>query len=156
MQRGFTLIELLVAISIVAILSVIGLVAYSSVQKTGRDSVRKSTLRTIASSIEANKGSDGKYKFITTQLQAEFPQTNNPNAYAGTDPSGYPYCVVDNDGGTMSSISGWTSSACPSGWETLAAAITGTGKLAAGSSKWTVCTLTENNPTAYCINSLTK
>lgn len=51
-KSGFTLIELLVTISIISILSVIGLVVYSSVLKQGRDSRRQSDLRSIQSALE--------------------------------------------------------------------------------------------------------
>lgn len=51
-KSGFTLIELLVAISIIAILSAIGLVTFSSVLKQGRDSKRQSDLRSIQSALE--------------------------------------------------------------------------------------------------------
>lgn len=51
-SRGFTLIELLITISIIAILSAIGLVVYSSVLKQGRDSKRQSDLRSIQSALE--------------------------------------------------------------------------------------------------------
>lgn len=50
--RGFTLIELLVTVSIIAVLSAIGLVVYSSVLKQGRDSKRQSDLRSIQSALE--------------------------------------------------------------------------------------------------------
>lgn len=49
---GFTLIELLVAISVIAILSVIGLASYSSVYKSSRDAKRKSDIRFIQSALE--------------------------------------------------------------------------------------------------------
>lgn len=51
-RNGFTLIELLVVISIIAILSAIGLVTFSSVLKQGRDSKRQSDLRSIQSALE--------------------------------------------------------------------------------------------------------
>lgn len=51
-HSGFTLIELLVTISIIAILSVIGIVIYSTVLKQGRDSKRQSDLRSIQSALE--------------------------------------------------------------------------------------------------------
>lgn len=51
-RSGFTLIELLVVVSIIAILSAIGLVTFSSVLKQGRDSKRQSDLRSIQSALE--------------------------------------------------------------------------------------------------------
>lgn len=51
-KKGFTLVELLVTISIIGILSVIGMVAYSSVLRQGRDSKRQSDLRSIQSALE--------------------------------------------------------------------------------------------------------
>lgn len=51
-MKGFTLIELLVTISIIAILTAIGMVAYSSVIKQGRDSKRQADLRTVQSALE--------------------------------------------------------------------------------------------------------
>lgn len=51
-KSGFTLIELLVTISIISILSVIGVIIYTSVLKQGRDSKRQSDLRSIQSALE--------------------------------------------------------------------------------------------------------
>lgn len=53
--RGFTLIELMVAISIVAILAVVGLTVFSNVQKNARDSRRRVDLTAIADALETNK-----------------------------------------------------------------------------------------------------
>ena len=50
--RGFTLIELLVTVTIIAVLSAIGLVIYHVVLEQGRDSKRQSDLRTIQSALE--------------------------------------------------------------------------------------------------------
>lgn len=54
MKRGFTLIELLVTITIVAILSLIGLTIYSGIQKSARDAKRKADVEAIAKAYEAN------------------------------------------------------------------------------------------------------
>lgn len=50
--KGFTLIELLVAISIVAIISAIGITSFTQAQKVSRDSKRKQDLRSIATALE--------------------------------------------------------------------------------------------------------
>lgn len=49
---GFTLIELLIVVSIIAILSLIGLLLYSEVNKAGRDAKRRSDLRLIQTALE--------------------------------------------------------------------------------------------------------
>jgi prepilin-type N-terminal cleavage/methylation domain-containing protein len=50
-NKGFTLVELLIAVTILAILSSIGLVTYSSAQVSGRDSRRKQDLHSIATAL---------------------------------------------------------------------------------------------------------
>ena len=51
-KKGFTLIELMVAITIIAIISTIGLITYSKAQGLGRDAKRKQDLRSIAIALE--------------------------------------------------------------------------------------------------------
>ena len=51
-KRGFTLIELLVVISIIAILSTIGLTSFSTIQRKGRDARRKADLREMKNALE--------------------------------------------------------------------------------------------------------
>ncbi len=50
--KGFTLVELLITISIISILSAVGLVVFTSVMKQGRDTKRQSDLRSIQSALE--------------------------------------------------------------------------------------------------------
>lgn len=51
-RRGFTLIELLAVVSIIAILSAIGLATFSGSQKRARDARRMADLETVRSALE--------------------------------------------------------------------------------------------------------
>lgn len=71
MVHGFTLIELLVVITLIAILSAIGMTTYASVQKDARDARRKLDIDAIANAMEANYDNvTGKYKNFSTSLMA--------------------------------------------------------------------------------------
>lgn len=52
MEDGFTLVELLVVISILAILSTVSLVVFTSTQQNARDTKRQSDLKLIQSALE--------------------------------------------------------------------------------------------------------
>lgn len=58
---GFTLVELLVAISIIAILSAVGLAIFSNIQSKARDSIRKNDLRSLATALEIYFQKKGQY-----------------------------------------------------------------------------------------------
>lgn len=51
-SRGFTFIELLVVISIIALVSTMGFVAYQQLSKKGRDAKRQADLKGIQSALE--------------------------------------------------------------------------------------------------------
>lgn len=88
--RGFTLIELLVTISIIAILSAIGLVAYSAVMRQGRDSKRQSDLRSIQSALEQYYADQLNYPVAVT---AGSPLSASGKTYMNTVPTGTPAYV---------------------------------------------------------------
>lgn len=68
---GFTLVEMLVVITIIGILSTIGLVAFTSAQQRGRDAQRKSDLKEISSALELFYSDYGKYpNSLNGQIQA--------------------------------------------------------------------------------------
>lgn len=60
-RRGFTLVELLVTITIIGILSSIGLSTFTSAQKKSRDARRKNDLVTIAKALEVYYNDHGRY-----------------------------------------------------------------------------------------------
>src|SRR5688572_4515107 len=66
--KGFTLIELMVVVSIIAILSIIGVVVYSGVQRGSRDSRRKADIESISKALEVDFSTNSR-----TQYQAPTP-----------------------------------------------------------------------------------
>ncbi len=60
-SRGFTLIELLVAASIIAVLTAIGFVSYTNINKRSRDTKRKGDLEQLRSAMEMYRADNGSY-----------------------------------------------------------------------------------------------
>lgn len=58
---GFTLIELLITISIVAVLSTVGLIVFQGIQSKARDSIRKNDLSKLAAALEIYYQQNYKY-----------------------------------------------------------------------------------------------
>lgn len=60
-SQGFTLFELLVVISIIGIITAVGMISYSSVQKRGRDARRKEDLQAVQKALEQYYVVAGQY-----------------------------------------------------------------------------------------------
>ncbi len=58
---GFTLIEVLVAATIIAVLTAIGMVSYTNINKRSRDTKRKSDMEQIRSALEMYRSDNGFY-----------------------------------------------------------------------------------------------
>jgi len=71
-RRGFTLIELLIVISIIALLSLIGLVAYSEFLKTARNNKRLSDLKLIQSALEDYHADQLYYPYLNPACTGGF------------------------------------------------------------------------------------
>lgn len=163
-ETAFTLIELMVAITILAVLSVIAMVTFTSIQQSSRDARRRQEILQIANAIESHKDpTSGSYSYTTDQLAGDF--RSNSQAATGLDPSGNNYCIVTYSSLPSSAIAIPTvvtstpttcsittsDTATPS---TLAASITGTGLLSAGTAKaWMICTHMEASTQPFCKGS---
>ncbi len=67
-NQGFTLVELLIVIVIIAILTVVSLVAYNGLQNQAKTSAAKSTVDTVAKKAELYNTEEGKYPEDITKL----------------------------------------------------------------------------------------
>lgn len=84
---GFTLIELLIVMTIISVLSAVGLIAYNNFLKTSRDSRRQSDLKFIQSALE-DFHSDQLYypEILTTDSALQFDGENGPKTYLNKVP----------------------------------------------------------------------
>ena len=60
-KKGFTLVELIIVISIVAVLSTIGISSYTNIQQNSRNVKRKSDLKEIKTALEQYYSTNGSY-----------------------------------------------------------------------------------------------
>ena len=67
-NQGFTLVELLIVIVIIAILTVVSLVAYNGLQNQAKTSAAKSTVDSVAKKAELYNTEEGKYPEDITKL----------------------------------------------------------------------------------------
>jgi len=78
---GFTLVELLLVIAVIIILTTIGLVVYTNVQRSARDAKRKADIKAIVTALETQYATTGTY---TTPLTGQsFSSGNIPTPLEG-------------------------------------------------------------------------
>lgn len=77
LRKSFTLIELLVTIGIIAILVVIGVVSYGSINRRSRDTRRKSDIEQLRSALEMYRSDKGYYPDIYNGGAAIFSNVEN-------------------------------------------------------------------------------
>lgn len=70
-DRGFTLIEIMVSVSIMVILTIIGVVSYSKINMRSRDVKRKSDIEQVRSALEMYRSDYGYYPNIVANTWKE-------------------------------------------------------------------------------------
>lgn len=119
-QRGFTLIELLVAATIIAILTTIGVVSFTTTNQRARNGKRKGDMGQVQAALELYKSDDsagaGLYpagstfstttstlktaKYLSDPLPTD-PKNVSPYVYAYSAPAARTtYCICANLEGT--------------------------------------------------------
>ncbi len=109
---GFTLIELMIVIVIIAILATIGLVMYTNVQRSARDSKRIQDINAIQNALEQYRAFNGSYPQYDSVINISvFQQAKNdlsgyfqgntiPNDPGGSGGSTYLYySTISNNNG---------------------------------------------------------
>jgi general secretion pathway protein G len=128
-KNGFTLIEILVAASIIAVLSVVGVTSFTSINKRSRDARRKSDVEQVRSALEMWRSDNGSYpgnttwQILSNQLSGLVPnylpalpadpQTTSNYYYRtiGVSAPYYSYCIcanVESDTGSSTCGAGVT------------------------------------------------
>jgi prepilin-type N-terminal cleavage/methylation domain-containing protein len=92
--KGFTLVELLVVITIISVLSAIGIVSFQMVLKNGRDARRQSDLGSIQSALEQYH--TDQFYYPQTLPAGAFQNDNQSKTYLNMIPrdpqTDSPYC----------------------------------------------------------------
>lgn len=145
--QGFTLIELLIVISIIAILSVIGVAVFGGVQKNARDAGRKADIDAIANAMEVNyaKTNAGQYDALADTMFSQGSTPKDPmdtKTGCGSATALCIYCALE--GGTAQ-----TSAQCPATGAVKVAPAHPSG--GATNLYWKVCANLENGTNQfYC------
>ncbi len=132
-EKGFTLLELLVVIGIIGVMMALATVAYSTAQRSGRDSRRKQDLVAIQNALEQYYSANsfvypsGTCTAASTYLKSSWP----------TDPK------------TSAAYSGVSS--CTTTSYCLCATVEGT---STGNSSTTACGWSTTTKTYYCVGNL--
>lgn len=141
--KGFTLIELLVVISIIAVLSIIGLALFGGIQNRARNDTRRADINAIATALEVNHTATGYVVLAATQFASGAIPTDGPQ---GDD-----YCADSSTTALPATPAVWAiGAACPSGYDQVSTTVP------AAEAFWKICSILESetagvgNTQVYC------
>lgn len=140
--HGFTLIELLVVISIIAVLSVIGIALYTNAQKSARDTARRADIDAISKALEVSKGTGGYVVLSSGQFAKKVVPL--------VDLQNRPYCINSVADVVQADPAVWTTTSCPANYISVAENTTPLGT--SGSiTAWKVCaSLESGSGSVFC------
>ena len=149
-NSGFSLVELLVVVTVIDILSVIGVAVYQNITSGAKDAQRKADIDAIASALGNKKISDpnqagyyltvGDNDFTNGKVPADPKSTRN-------------YCIsTATDTTVPSTPSGWDTG-CPT---TPAGYSAFTGTMPDSTKTWKICAVLEDKTTVACKISATR
>jgi len=92
-KKGFTLIELMVAVTIIVLLSAVGMVSYRAANKKARDNKRRSSLEQVRAALEMYRSDNDQYpEGNSFDAMVSTLVTNNYLSETPTDPrTGYSF-----------------------------------------------------------------
>ena len=156
-KNGFTLIELMVTISIIAILSMVGITLFLTAQKSARDGRRRADIDAIAAALETNHVPNSTtYPALAGSMFASFSSGVAVPTDSGNVSATYSVAVSTTVGAGAPAVpTAWTtgvaSPSAPAGYTPIVA-----GNPPATATAWTVCAQLENPGTGtawYCKQS---
>lgn len=162
-STGFSLVELLITITILIILSSIGVLTYSGIQKEVMDSKRIAEVTNISRSLEVAKDYQTNiYDYTVSDFNRDFTgfRPNDPHAPFKK------YCLMANfssniapAGSSSNEVdgNGCVSMSCPAGSTCttfIESPSQGFGADIIDSKAWIICAALEKSTTPFCVSSL--
>jgi general secretion pathway protein G len=88
-NKGFSLVELLVVMTIIMVLTVVGMINYGNANKKSRDAKRKSDLESVRVALEMYRQDNGSYPSDEDDLVPDYIQKLPEDPQSPTESYGY-------------------------------------------------------------------
>jgi len=149
--KGFTLVELMIAITIVAILAVVGFAVFQNVQRDARNAARRSDIQAIADALESRYvANTGTYPSLLGNMFASGQIPEDPRNQVAANVA-YQYCFVYMNAASTPGAVPTTN--YPNCANTSQVNRSSTGLPAATTTNWIVCANLEGSTAPYCLQN---